>query len=393
MDVKGEVMSRLKVGGALLGLLALAMAYASPSWAEKRYIKATYSYNTGKLTYDLPSVPYCRYFPSVCNPGHELAHTVELPFHFSTQLSRYNGIHQRLNISYPYYEKYGTLSSASGGSYRFSLQILAMAVEVSNDWVNARHPLLGWPDAEAACTAQVSPKARTMVALARKTSGSGVCYGMRPGTTQDNLIYEVRTAGAAFRLDVPSLKSMVPGVYTGSIRYAVGGHYAQDFGLGPGVVRQSTDSFELEVQLTVRAGLKVDFPAGSDHAELKPAGGWQAWANGQIPPELARDLPFRISANGPFTVKLQCGGPICYLRKTDGSQVPVNGWLSMPGVTWQGAPVANTAIGTAMRRFEVPRAIVNSPSVLHLKVRDVGYMFRYPGTYQGQVTVVFDAAI
>lgn len=387
-------MGRTRLWGVVLGISILVMgAYPPLAWAEKRYITATYSHSTGKLTYDLPYVPYCRYFPSFCWPGHELYHTVEIPFHFTTITKWDNGVYQRMNIMYPYRAKLGVLSSPEGGSHRFELTLLALGLEVTNDWVNVRHPFVGWPDPESRCIGHASPEGRTMVVVGRHIDNSGWCYGRRPSAAESNLVYEVRTAGAAFRLDVPTLKSMAPGVYRGSIRYTVGEKY-RDFNTGEGLLSLSTDAFELEVQLTVKSDLKIDFPPGSDRAVLEPPRGWSAWRGGRVPPELKRDLPFRLSVNGPFTVRLDCqDGALCYLYNAQRDRVPLKGGLTMPGVTWQGREVLNTAIGTDPTRFEVSRPVVNSPSVLHLKVRDVGDMLRNPGTYRGLVVVVFDSAL
>lgn len=100
-----------------------------------------------------------------------------------------------------------------------------------------------------------------------------------------------------FKIKPPSPLNMPNGVYKGLITLSVSEN--GDISLGSGTY--SDTQLTIELTLTVRHQLKVDFPKsiseGKSNVVLLPPNGWNAWRSGgkRMPAFLQHKLPFRIS--------------------------------------------------------------------------------------------------
>lgn len=213
----------------------------------------------------------------------------------------------------------------------------------------------------------------------------------------------VSRTGIGYKLSLPSPTKIVSGIYRGSLLFTVGGISA-DFDFGERVADLG-NSLTIDFELDLRHELKVDFPPGSDRAVLEPPGGWLAWPGGRVPPQLARDLPFRLTASGPFTVYATCehllpGSNFCLLVNENGDQTLLDLAMSLPaGVKYNNGPVQRMRIhaNTGKRMRLVPDSAISAlPGTAHFWIRKtwVEAMLRKPpGTYRGRVTLLFDAEV
>ncbi|MBF8723381.1 hypothetical protein [Pseudomonas guariconensis] len=207
--------------------------------------------------------------------------------------------------------------------------------------------------------------------------------------------------GAAYQLAFSSLSTMKPGRYSGMLSYRVGD--GAEIDLGARLTDISDTVLDVLVELTVKRDIRVAFAPGADRAVLEPPGGWHLWPGGEPPRQLARDLPFRMTIDGPFGVYLGCqytlSAETCGLRNEQGDEVPVVTSMTLRGATYAGAGAVRVQLPTSesgKRVFDAPQPLLNQPGTVHVTVESAGVksMFRYPGsTYQGQVLIVFDARL
>lgn len=200
----------------------------------------------------------------------------------------------------------------------------------------------------------------------------------------------------------PTPHSLVNGVYTAETLYSIG--YGGDFNFGSNVTNLSKSTISIAFELTVKHQIKVEFPPGSQLAVLEPQGGWGGWIHrGQQPTRLYRDLPFRLWSAGPFTMHLRCqysAGSDCAISNTrDNSQVPITVGVTLPSnvALANGGSVRRETLpvgATAAKQFKSIAIGYGQPAQLHFEAGQAAVqdMLRHAGsTYQGDVTVVFDA--
>ncbi|WP_270796103.1 hypothetical protein [Aeromonas sp. QDB11] len=216
----------------------------------------------------------------------------------------------------------------------------------------------------------------------------------------DNGYYWIDRIIYGFRLESPEPIKMSNGNYTGSLKFSIGRN--QDIDLGDGVYKGAL-VHEINIKLTVRHQLRVDFPKregeGLSNVVLSPPGGWINWLyNGRRTPRiLQQDIPFRIWFSSPFTVALRCQyqwstSGECALRDSKGRTVPlktyyINSYNEM------------TLLTINKYRFSLPvqgKPVINADSAIRFQIigGTVIEMMKYPGsTFKGDVTLIFDAAI
>jgi hypothetical protein len=190
---------------------------------------------------------------------------------------------------------------------------------------------------------------------------------------------------------------MHSGIYRGEIRYTVGP--GQDFDYH-NTAKSSSNEIVFKFELDVQHNLKVDFPGGTAGrpvvATLEPDGGWQAWQGGSMPPRVRQDVPFRLSMSGPMSVYMLCGqqlGPRCAIAGGKDA-IPLEVAISVPGAM-------SVRTQAALSRSPLP---IGAEAAEPIVATNGNIQFAYstihiesPGpfkpatTYEGQITVVFDA--
>ncbi|MBL0625039.1 hypothetical protein [Aeromonas veronii] len=200
-----------------------------------------------------------------------------------------------------------------------------------------------------------------------------------------------------FKINPPSPLNMPNGIYKGVITLSVSEN--GDISLGNGTYNDP--NLIIDLTLTVRHQLKVDFPKGDSdvHSQvtLLPPGGWINWMhNGKREPSLLQqDLPFRIWFSAPFTVALRCQhqwGTECGLKDGKGRTVPLKTY-------YVNSTNEMTLLTTNKHSIVLPvqgKSVINAARAIRFQVvgGTVAEMMKYPGSsFKGDVTLIFDAAI
>lgn len=190
---------------------------------------------------------------------------------------------------------------------------------------------------------------------------------------------------------------MPAGTYHGRLRYTVGDGGDLDFGSG---FTYNTNELVFDITLTVTQDIAVNLVSGPAAVELLPPGGWWKWGI-QPPPYLSADLPFYLSAAGPFKVYLSacdipmgdgCGIRHAYYNKSEPLQIAV----SLPGMRRDGAEVNLLVLSNnrAAAPILTPEAgsVGRHLSYLHFNINwpEAKDMRRYGGKFAGNVTLMFD---
>lgn len=386
-------------------LLALMLSFAGQAFAAEVTIYA--KYRNGKLRIE-SSAPasYCKYWPAQCDiekNSRQGIGTVDIPITYQTDVySRETEPRRSFYTRLPDF-RYIDFNAPGGQRGRFFILGLGMQGEwydpgIALNWHAVER--LG-RDGAGTCTVYRTAKHVVMNALWVTTANRGDCWSRMHAGPNKTYTYGMQLTGFPFRMEIPGLQTMPPGVYRDRLIYRFDSTDRREFDLGSRWGNMPDRTLVVNIELTVHADMHVQFPPGSDRAVLEPTGGWGRWT-GRLPPLLARDLPFRISAGGPFLVGVRCesaGAFGCILGGSQGlrDKAITKVSLTVPGATWQGRPVADielptNAAGGLSRRFEVPRAIVNGAAKLHFKLEDLSAM--QPGyQYQSPVTVIFDTTL
>ncbi|WP_459040333.1 hypothetical protein [Stenotrophomonas sp. PSU-St83] len=239
--------------------------------------------------------------------------------------------------------------------------------------------------------------------LLRRDDGQGaVACGLHWVNTNN---YAIPALDFVYALETPAPLEMRSGIYTGSTRFSFGGTgQGSDFDLGHRV-SLSDSLVNVHFRLEVRHAFRLDVAPGMDHAVLAPKGGWSQWTDhGIAPARLQQEVPFHISSSGQFSVSMQCehlqADGRCWIRNTsvDADDVPLDVSLTLPGFRDRasGRQVVDLPlrVNQAPPVFTADAVIIGRSSTLRFAVNGepVRKMLDHPGTtYQGSVTVVFDA--
>lgn len=215
----------------------------------------------------------------------------------------------------------------------------------------------------------------------------------------------VQSFSIAYKLIYPPPHTLGMGTYRGSVTFSVG--ETGDFALGSKVSQLNTNSVTLNFVLSVHHQVSVQFPANSDRVVLEPTGGWQKWlSTGVAPSELKASLPFRLTASGPFSIRMECGevtGPnICAIRNQRTQAVtafivrvhPPKGteFAHQPGAPATPFPILD---GQTVR-FRTPNLLLNSLGQFTFETYApfIQELLKTPGDdWAGLVTLIFDATL
>lgn len=386
----------------LLALLGLVGGYLSPSWAADVTLSARYLGDAdGQFENTTPKADFCTRWPSMCNRA-----TVDLPISFLKTTTRGAADpRDQLFVKVPARRTVTVVNQSTLDSYLVTLEFQEFSLELQR--------VRGTPDVpifnmQGGCMLRVA-NSHNLGATGRFLwSVSNVvapqpCYSdSSSGTDGEEVQSNVGLAGTSYRLIMPRPIGMPQGTYRGSTQFTVGAD--GDFAFGNNVSNLNDPILTVHLELDVRHDLYLRFPPGSDRAVLEPPGGWQGYLGGRgLPPRLERDIPFRIWSSGPFKVYKQCEfevGEHCGIRNVANHAVPVEVGVSLPSSVQHGGGASRrimlTTGETGAPVFLPQHLVANQSGQLHFQVRQaaIGEMTAHAGTtYQGQVTVVFDAEL
>ena len=206
-----------------------------------------------------------------------------------------------------------------------------------------------------------------------------------------------------YEMETPDPLAMLTGTYTGRLDLGIGP--GQDFDFGTNAT--ATDSqVTLNFTLEVAHDFQVVFPPAPE-ARLMPKGGWLQWTDyGRVPASLQQTVPFQLTSSGEFSLKMRCeheAGTQCGIRNTDTQTVvPVQVATTLPSMhemtTSQPAidiGLVSEHSGQTAPRFAPRYYATGAHSSINVAV--VGDPVKQmldegAATWQGEVTVIFDAA-
>ncbi|OAT23918.1 hypothetical protein M977_00208 [Buttiauxella gaviniae ATCC 51604] len=194
-----------------------------------------------------------------------------------------------------------------------------------------------------------------------------------------------------------------PGIYRGSVAYNLGP--GKNFDMGPEAI-YNTDRIEIPIEVHVsNLPLKVTFPPGAQHAVLAPQDGWSSWVGrGLTPSRIYRDIPFKVSAQGWVSVRLEeCTyytGRTCQISDGSGGLARLNVKMTLPE-PWKGVDNANIIYMSSpsyisLTRFFSGLSPATSRGKLTVEVSgaELNKMMALPGSeWSGNITVVFETMI
>lgn len=380
---------------------SLRLSLLAPVVAEAAQVTLSAEYRgqaEGRFHNTTPQAGFCTHWPADCAG----IQTVGLPIHYTKKTEK-NAADPRdqFFIQLPSRRILHVTHQQSGERYPLSLEILTVSQRVHMR--GTANPIFtqyvqggcryrrtygtgGWTMYLWNVLDSVSPRACS-------SGGDGAKRGDVHTVPVDDL-------AIAYRLSMPSPLSMKPGLFRGSLEYSVGP--GGDFDFGNDVTDLNSNRLTVDFELDVQHAFVIDFPPGSERAVLEPPNGWSGWlSRGQAPQRLYRDLPFRIWSSGPFKAYKLCQYPLqgrCGIRNAANHEVPVTVALSLPaGIRTEGREVRRVELPSdksAALAFEAQQAVFNRSANLHFEVEreHAQQMLAHPGsTYQGNVTVVFDA--
>lgn len=390
-----------------MAVSALCLLAMPSSEASDVTISARYQGDAlGRFENTTPEAGFCRLWPSVCK-GFQ-AFTVSLPISYE-KVSTHRAAEPREQffIKLPARRTVQVVHDKGIDTHELIFEITHSSQRVQNDpgFIGTANPIFT-AYVRGGCNyvrTHLSGNRAYYLWATRVPENPAPCYssgdGGQPGDVYLNPLSDM---GIGYKLTMPSPLRMKQGIYRGSTDFTVGP--GGDFDLGDGVSNLNTPVLKINFELEVQHAFVVDFPPGSERAVLLPPGGWQRWLGGGAPPaRLERSLPLRLWSTGPFKVYKTCQysvGASCGIRNSAGHEVPVDVALSLPpGVSYGNAPVRRLQLPTGREAglaFETAMPVGGQAGQLHFDVLgpSIRTMLDYPGsTYEGQVTVVFDADV
>lgn len=386
----------------LLSMLGVAASGLAPAWAAEVTLSARYLGDAaGQFENTTPQADFCSLWPSMCRKD-----TVDLPIRFLKTTRRGAADPRaRFFVRLPARRTVTVVNQSTLDSYPVTLEFEQISLELQRTRGTPDVPIF---DMQGGCLLTTSVS-RNWGAYGRflwsvnNPLAPQPCYSdSTSGAVGEQVESDVGLAGAIYRLVMPRPVGMPQGTYRGSTQFTVGAD--GDFAFGNNITNLNGPLLTVHLELEVEHDLYLRFPPGFERAVLEPPGGWQAYLAGRgVPPRLERDLPFRLWSTGPFKVYKRCEfdvGGDCGIRNGLNHAVPVEVALSLPGNVQHGGGAARRVVLTTGEAgapvFEPQHLLANQPGLLHFQVGQaaVGEMTRHAGaTYQGQVTVVFDAEL
>jgi hypothetical protein len=292
---------------------ALCVLFVAP-WAYAGDVEITAVYrpsdNRDDFVNTTPKTGFCTQFQ--CD---STTFSVALPITYERSvLSGVPPLPQRWSLQVPG-ERQITVTSDRGDAFAVKLHITHVSQALTarnNEFALALNPA-AYSDVGGGCSYMAGEKAddgkadATFVWQVSNPVSPGLCYPTAGSASRVPITPYARSLSIGYRLVLPKPYTLPSGTYKGSVTYTVG--ESADFALGSGVAALSTNAVTLDLVLTVRHELSVRFPANSDRVVLEPVGiSWAQWLRtGVAPRQLRVDLPFRLTASGPFTVEKICG--------------------------------------------------------------------------------------
>lgn len=391
-------MLRSMLPAAFLAALALPL----PGLAFEATISARYHGQVdGRFENTTPPGGYCARWPTFCKESF----TAWLPITYKKTTVRYApNIRDRLYLKLPARRVVSVEDVASGRRYDVTFEFTG----VSQSLVRLSAGGVPIGSINGGCTQNIASTSTDysrgeFLWRLRNPQMPEFCYADNSLLAyKEPVLSEIIEMGISYNLIMPRPIGMVQGLYRGSVHYTIGPN--GDFDFGDGVSDLGANQLTLNFELEVRHDLYLNFPPGNDRAVLEPPGGWMAWLGGRgAPNRLYRDLPFSLWTTGPIKVYKHCQFNVdqrCGIENAAGHRVPVEVAVTLPGglndaatgrtITRQPVP---TGEATAML-IDVQNAVANQAAKLHFEVakEDIGGMLNHAGqTYQGQVTLLFDA--
>ncbi|CAG8867455.1 hypothetical protein PS627_02498 [Pseudomonas fluorescens] len=385
--------------------LVLALALAAPvTHALEVTLTAEYrGGGSGQFENTTPPAHNCRLFQALCIKGK----TVDIPITYSKPVTKRTGdVRDLLYLKTPGRREIDVYHDQTGEPHRLAFEVVGLSLKAVSGyyWYNP----LSNGSAVGGCSRMgglglEGERSYTRGLRISEPASPSPCWQVSPSAPTEHVEpVSISQLAIAYTLQMPPSYRLKPGIYRGSVTYSVGAN--GDFDFGNQVSDLNTNTLTLSFVLDVEHAFIFDFPPGSDRAVLEPAGGWVAWPNGgRVPGRLYRDLPMRVWSTGPIKVYKLCehdAGTHCAIRNDLGENVPVQVSLSLPeGIRYRGGRVDRLALPSgraAALQFESVIPTINRPGELHFEVarEDVRPMLDRAGkTYNGKVTVVFDAEI
>ena len=391
-------------------LVLLGSGPASLAHAVDMTITARYAGGTDReFQNTTPPSGYCTIAPEFC--GSE--ETVGLPITYTRAAEKGAAdVRSRYYVRMPASRKV-TVTNHRGETHDLTLMFTVFTQEVVER--SGLHPPVMTPNVHGGCSFLTGewddaespgggpPRGARYAWMIKNPANPQGCYSdADSGDAGELTVSDVSDFAVGYRLQLPNPNRMRQGIYRGSTTYLVGP--GGDIDLGNGVSNLNSNSLTLNFELVVEHALDVRFPPGTDRAVLEPPGGWQAWLGGRgVPPRLHRDLPLYLWSTGPFSVFKRCEfevGDKCAVRNAANHQVPVQVALSMPpGVSLSNSQVRRVPIPSGMGaplRLDQSTPIADQRGELHFEIDQSGVdqMTVHAGsTYEGKVTIVFDAEL
>lgn len=294
------------MGASLLAGLVAPIAHASN-------VEITAEYRSSDVLNEFhnttPNSGYCAEF--TCSEG---IFSIRLPITYErTVLSGLPPIPQRWSIQAPS-ERTVHVVSDRGDSAALKLQFTHIAQALTNGTIPFspfENPATGW-SAGGGCTyigGQIYEGGENdagFVWAIQNPALPTICYPTSSGSEyQQTITPYMRDFSVGYKLILPLPYRMPMGVYRGSTTFTVGEN--GEFGLGGNVTALSTNSVTFNFTLDVHHEIDVQFPGNANKVILEPEAGWGKWLSTNITPtQLTANLPFRLTASGPFSIKMVC---------------------------------------------------------------------------------------
>lgn len=362
-------------------------------------VNITARYLNNKLENTTPLGGHCLLF--VCNNGRV---SVSLPITYSREVVRYGlVIEERFSLQLPPARTI-RLTSDAGDEVELKFRTPNIAIRVRGERLSGTIPPNDGMTGGCIAAQTIPAEGNIYHGLWNvfNPDSPGLCYtnrGAGGSPTTFNLTMDNFSIG--YELIVPQPLRARGGTYRGSIDYSVGEQ--GDFGLGTKVTNLSTSSVRINFELEVVQQLHLEFPANSDRVLLEAEGGWRRWlGGGPAPQRLSREMSFRLSSSGSLGVYMNCEhtlGDACGIRnQRNGHTVPLAVLLTLPPSMQQASGAVQKVpipVDSAMPLLlESDRPVSNQPARIRFETAPgaVAEMVANPGdTYQGNVTIVFDA--
>lgn len=394
---------------AMLGLLLSTSVQAADATISARFDPNLQDASHNRFTNTTPQAGFCQRWPETCTQYKYFSVGIGGVTFNKRAIKLASDVRNRFYVKAPDSQQVRVVNEA-GDSFMVEFRISAVSQRTENDPApQLDNPV--WSAVQGGCSAwRVYAQTGNASSYAqyiwqvRNPSSPGGCYvdatAQSAGFAKNLRVSEL---AVGYELITPTPLSLANGVYRGQVTYRIGNN--GDFDFGNNITGLSKSTISIDFELTVKHQVRIEFPPGSDRAVLEPQGGWGNWVHrGQQPTRLQRDLPFRLWSGGPFNMYLNCqysAGSSCAIRNQNNRQVPIDVAVTLPShvALANGGAVRreNLPVGrAAAKHFRSLSTGFNQPAQLHFEATQaaVKEMLKQPGsTYQGDVTIIFDAEL